>query len=140
MTATVELRPTIVVVSSASAFVHLIQTLLDCQGFAVCTTSEWESAPGLVERRQPRLVILDLLPWQEESCWLTLAAIKAQPRTRSVPVLVCPVAGWLLAGHESLLALPGVHVWPEGFQLEDLLGTVQLALAPATLVTSGGCP
>ena len=44
-------------------------------------------------------------------------------------VLVCPVAGWLLAGREQFLGLQGVYVWPEGFELEALLGTVQLALA-----------
>jgi hypothetical protein len=44
-------------------------------------------------------------------------------------VLICPVAGWLLAGHETRLVLHRVHVWPEGFALEDLVETVQVALA-----------
>jgi len=58
-----------------------------------------------------------------------LEAIKAQPTTQSIPVLICPVAGWLLAGHETRVALHRVHVWPEGFALDALLETVQLALA-----------
>jgi hypothetical protein len=44
-------------------------------------------------------------------------------------VLICPVAGWLLDGHETRLALHRVHVWPEGFALDDLLQTVEVALA-----------
>jgi CheY-like chemotaxis protein len=123
--------PSVVAVSSESGFLHLIQTLFDSVGLAVRTTSEWESAQSLVEGLQPRLVILDLLPW-EESCWSVLEAIKARALTHAIPVLVCPVAGRLLAGHEKLLALQGVHVWPEGFQLQDLLETVQLALAAPT--------
>jgi len=34
-----------------------------------------------------------------------------------------------LAGHETRVALHRVHVWPEGFALDALLETVQLALA-----------
>ena len=124
----VDVRPSIVAVSSESGFLHLIQTLLDSLGLPVRTTSDWQSAPSLVEHVKPRLVILDLLPGREEFCWLALEAIKARPPTHSIPVLICPVAGWLLAGHETRLALHRVHVWPEGFALGDLLESVQVAL------------
>ena len=129
MTTQVDLRPRIVAVSTESAFLHLIQSLLDTLGLAVRTSSDWGSAMRLVDRVRPKLVILDLLPGREELCWLALETIKARPATRAIPVLVCPVAGWLLAGREQLLGLHGIYVWPEGFELEDLLGTVQLALA-----------
>jgi hypothetical protein len=129
MAVQMDVRPSIVAVSSESGFLHLIQTLFDSLGLPVRTTSDWQSAPNLVERMRPRLVILDLLPGREEWCWLALEAIKACPRTQSITVLICPVAGWLLAGHETRLALHRVHVWPEGFALNDLLETVRVALA-----------
>jgi len=129
MTVPVDVRPSIVAVSTESAFLHLIQSLLDSLGLAVRTTSDWDSALDLVERIRPKLVILDLLPGRERSCWLALETIKASSATHSIPVLVCPVASWLLAGHEPLLGVEGVHVWPEGFALEDLLDTVHVALA-----------
>jgi CheY-like chemotaxis protein len=129
MAVQIDVRPSIVAVSNESGFLHLIQTLFDSLGMPVRTTSDWQSAPSLVERLRPKLVILDLLPGQEELCWLALEAIKARPPTQSIPVLICPVAGWLLAGHEGRLALHGVHVWPEGFALDVLLETVQVALA-----------
>ncbi|HLZ26896.1 MAG TPA: hypothetical protein VKV73_06210 [Chloroflexota bacterium] len=129
MTSQVDARPRVVAVSSESAFLHLIQTLLDSLGLAVWTTSDWESTSSLVESVQPKLVILDLVPAREELCWLALQRIRAHLATRAIPVLVCPVAGWLLAGREQLLGSRGVYVWPDGFELEDLLGTVQLALA-----------
>jgi PleD family two-component response regulator len=129
MTTQVDVRARIVAISSELAFLHLIQMLLDSLGLAVRTTSDWESVTSLVERVRPKLVILDLVPGHEELCWRTLQAIKAHLATRAIPVLICPVAGWLLVGREELLDLHGVYVWPEGFELEDLLGTVQLALA-----------
>jgi CheY-like chemotaxis protein len=129
MAVRIHVRPSIVAVSSESGFLHLIQTLLDSLGLPVRTTTDWHSAPTLVECIKPKLVILDLLPGREESCWLALEAIKARPATQRVPVLICPVAGWLLTGHETRLALHRVHVWPEGFALDDLLETVEVALA-----------
>ena len=129
MAVQIDVRPSIVAVSSESGFLHLIQTLFDSLGMPVRTTSDWQSAPTLVERVRPKLVILDLLPGREELCWLALEALKARPPTQSIPVLICPVAGWLLVGHEARMALHGVHVWPEGFELEDLLETAQAALA-----------
>jgi CheY-like chemotaxis protein len=128
MAVLVDVRPSIVAVSSESGFLHLIQALLDSLGLPVRTTSDWRAAASLVECVQPKLVILDLLPGREELCWLALEAIKARSTTRAIPVLICPVASWLLASHEAWLALHRVHVWPEGFALEDLLETVQLAL------------
>jgi len=129
MAVLVDVRPSIVAISSESGFLHLIQALLDSLDLPVRTTSDWRSAPSLVECVQPKLVILDLLPGREELCWLALEAIKARSTTHAIPVLICPVAAWLLAGHETRLALHGVHVWPEGFALEGLLETVQVALA-----------
>jgi hypothetical protein len=49
-------RPSVAAVSSESGFLHLIQTLLDSLGLPVRTTSEWKSAPTLVERIKPGLV------------------------------------------------------------------------------------
>jgi DNA-binding NtrC family response regulator len=129
MAVQIEVRPSIVAVSSESGFLHLVQTLLDSMGLPVRTTSDWHSAPRLVARVKPKLVILDLLPGREEPCWLALEALKARRATEAVPVLICPVAEWLLVGHETRLALHRVHVWPVGFALDDLLRTVQVALA-----------
>jgi CheY-like chemotaxis protein len=128
MAITVGIRPQIVAVSSESGFLHLIRTLLDTLGMTVRITSDWRIAPGLVECLKPNLVVLDLLPGREAECWLALEAIKARPLTHTTPVLLCPVADWLLAGHEARLAQHHVTVWPEGFNLDDLLRTVQAAL------------
>src|SRR5207244_10980453 len=92
MAVQIDVRPSIVAVSSESGFLHLIQTLLDSLGLPVRTTSDWQSAPSLVEHVKPRLVILDLLPGREEFCWLALEAVKARPPTPSIPVLIRPAA------------------------------------------------
>ena len=103
-------RPQIVAVSGHSGFVHRIQSLVDTLGFATRITSDWRAAPDLIERIGPGLAVLDFVPGQEAECWLTLEAIKARTSTQTTPVLVCPVANWLLVGHEARLAQQHVHV------------------------------
>ena len=84
--------PEIVVVSGHSGFLHRIQRLVDILGFETRTTSDWRAVPDLVERVQPRLAVLDLVPGQqEEECWLTLEAIKARATTQTFPLLLCPL-------------------------------------------------
>jgi DNA-binding response OmpR family regulator len=128
MTSAFEIRPQIVAVSCQSGFLHLIQTVLDTSGFAVCITSDWRAAPELVERVQPKLVVLDLVPNHEAECWLALEALEARAPTQGIAVLLCPIADWLLEGHEARLAQNNAHVWPKGFNIDDLLHTVQIAL------------
>jgi hypothetical protein len=122
------IRPQIVVVSSQSGFLHLIQCLLDTLGLAVRTTSDWRASPDLVECVRPKLVVLDLVPGREAECWLALEAIKARAPTHTTAVLLCPVTDWLLAGHEARLTQHHVYIWREGFNLDELLRTVQVAL------------
>jgi hypothetical protein len=127
-TGTFGVRPQVVAVSSGSGFPHLVQTLLDTVGLPVRTTADWQAAHELVERLRPKLVVLDRVPGHEAECWLAVEALKARASTRTIPLQLCPVADWLLAGHEARLKQHLVHLWPEGFDLNDLRGTVQLAL------------
>jgi hypothetical protein len=122
------MRPQVVAVSSGSGFLHLVQTLLDTVGLPVRTTADWQATPGFVERVRPKLVVLDLVPGHEAECWLAVEAIKARASTRAIPLLLCPVADWLVAGHEARLKQHFVHLWSEGFDLNDFFRTVQLAL------------
>jgi hypothetical protein len=121
-------RPSIVALSSESSFLHLIQSLLDALDLPVRTSTDWGGAPRLVARVLPNLVVLDLLPGHEMACWLTLEAIKAQSTTVNIPVLLCPVADWLLQGHEARVAHHGVRTWRGTFDLEQLLHEVEAAL------------
>jgi CheY-like chemotaxis protein len=118
----------VVVISDGHGFARLVRTLLDDLTLMVRTNTVAQSAVIFVEELQPALVILDLIPGHETACWLVLEALKARPSTRTIPVLLCPAAPWLIDGHQERLALHGVRVWCDAFDLRDLLGQIEAAL------------
>ncbi len=128
------LRPRVVVISDGHAFARLLRTLLDDLDLVVRTSSVAQSAALLVEDLQPGLVILDLIPGMETACWLVLEALKARPSTRTIPVLLCPAAIWLIDGHQKRQDLDRVRIWCDPFDLRDLLGQIEAALAEHAVV------
>jgi CheY-like chemotaxis protein len=111
-----------------STFLHLIQTLLDDIGVPVRTTSNWHKVPGIAARLLPDLAILDLAPGSEIPCWLAAEALRSQPRTRNVRILLCPVASWLIDEHREQIDRLAASVWSGKFELEELFRLVAAAL------------
>jgi hypothetical protein len=115
-------------VSHETAFLHLIQTVLEDVGVPVRTTCEWASVPLRAVKLRPELVILDLAPGYEAACWLALEALRANPLTRQAAILLCPVAPWLVHGHEHQVERQRARLWSGNFELEELLGNVAAVL------------
>jgi DNA-binding NtrC family response regulator len=111
-----------------SAFLHLIQTLLDDIGIPVSTTSNWHKVPGLAAKLVADLAILDLAPGSEMSCWLTAEALRSQPATSNIRILLCPVAWWLIDEHREQMDRLAASVWSGKFELEELFRLVADAL------------
>jgi CheY-like chemotaxis protein len=111
-----------------SAFLHLIQTLLDDIGVPVRTTCNWHKVPDIAAKVRPDLAILDLVPGREMACWLTAEALRCQPTTRNVRILLCPVASWLIDEHREQIDRLAASVWSGKFELEELFRLVAAAL------------
>jgi CheY-like chemotaxis protein len=111
-----------------SAFLHLIQTLLDDIGVPVRTTSNWDEVPGIAAKLRPDLAILDLAPGSEMPCWLTAEALRCQPTTRNIRILFCPIASWLVDEHREQIDRLTASVWSGKFELEELFRLVAAAL------------
>ena len=111
-----------------SAFLHLIQTLLDDIGIPVSTTSNWHKVPGLAAKLVADLAILDLAPGSEMSCWLTAEALRSQPATSNIRILLCPVAWWLIDEHREQMDRLAASVWSGKFELEEFFRLVAEAL------------
>jgi hypothetical protein len=60
----------ILAVGQDSAFLHLLQTLLDDVGLRVHTTMKWQEVPELAATLLPAITIFDLAPATEKVCWL----------------------------------------------------------------------
>jgi DNA-binding response OmpR family regulator len=122
-------QPNVMIVSNEDGFTHLMRTLLEDVNLRVRCSAVAADAVALVDRMQPNLVILDLVPGQETPCWLLLEALRASQSTCSIPILLCPAARWLAEAHAHRLAMHDVDTWTNPFDLRDLLAKVQSALA-----------
>jgi hypothetical protein len=122
----------ILAVGQDSAFLHLVQTLLDDVGLCVHTTMQWQEVPDLAATLQPAITILDLAPATETTCWLAVEALRAQALTRDMRILVCPVAPWLVEEHRHQIDRHGAGVWSGTYDLQELLQYVATAVDGST--------
>lgn len=125
-------RPCVVVLSSDRPFVAFVRAVVAEVAISVCGSQRWESVDDMVLHRGPTLVVLDLSIGQHCRCWATLERLASDPQLRSIPVVVCATASWLLDGHADALGRDGVYVWREPFDPAQLLATVEAAVDATT--------
>jgi two-component system sensor histidine kinase/response regulator len=111
----------ILVVDDEPAILDMIAELLGYEGYHVVTTSQGSVALAQAKNNPPALILLDLM-MPGMSGWQVIAALKASPQTRAIPIVVLsarrdlPVIANDL-GVVSFLAKP--------FDIDELIGVVQ---------------
>ncbi len=121
-------EPVVLLVEDDQSSADLIAAYLEGSGYAVVVAADGAAAVSAMARTEPVAVILDIqLP--EVDGWAVLRAIKADPRTADIPVIVTSVlderARGLSLGAAAYLVKPVSRI--------DLLATLDdLAPAPST--------
>jgi CheY-like chemotaxis protein len=93
-------EPRVLVVDDSEVIVEMLQLVLENEGFAVETAEEGPTALRLLGGPLPDAVLLDVrMP--DMDGWQVLARLRAEPRTRQLPVAVMSTedeeAGWVKA-------------------------------------------
>jgi DNA-binding response OmpR family regulator len=117
----------VLVVDDSSEILELFRILLESEGFAVTTSRDGTSVPRLLESSRPDLVILDLL-LPDLNGDAVLEAIRANPATSALPVIVCSAASRELERLEAALHALGCAVLRKPFDLDELLACVRCAV------------
>lgn len=86
----------IAIVDDTPEIVEMLETLLQLAGYATVSTTASARIPWLL-RHQPDLLLLDLRIEHHEAGWEILAAIRADPITHQLPVIVCSAERDLVA-------------------------------------------
>ncbi len=121
--------PRIAVVNDDSDFLSLMHDLLEeSEGYQVSVCKEGNHAYEFIKELAPDLVILDIRIGHQESGWMILELLTLDPRTRTIPVIVCSAAISDLQMHQPMLEQLGVDVLAKPFDLEMLLDKVSKAL------------
>jgi DNA-binding response OmpR family regulator len=122
---------TIIVVNDSVDLLELAEMLLRDEDFDVKVALMGTGALDLIRTTEPDLVILDVrLP--DVSGWDILQALKLDPKTSMIPVLVCSAAVQELRALENQLARMGVDVLIKPFAIDTLLTKVEALIGPGS--------
>lgn len=118
---------TVVVVNDSPELLELAEMLLRDEDFDVKVAQVGTGALALIRTTRPDLVILDVrLP--DVSGWDILQALRLDPATARLPVLVCSAAVQELRALETQLARMRVDILIKPFALDTLLEKVRVLL------------
>jgi|GEM_PF-682728 len=126
-------RRTIAVVNDDPAFIELVRELLEDEGYATTAYREGPTAVDFLQARTPDLLVLDIRLKQPEGGWAVLEALRADPRTRALPVIVCSADRPFLRRRAAALEEYGCGVLEKPFQIDALYALVAAMLAPASV-------
>jgi DNA-binding response OmpR family regulator len=119
----------VVVVNDSPELLELAEMLLQEEDFEVKVALSGSRALELIRTTMPDLVILDVrLP--DVSGWDILQVLKLDPKTASIPVLVCSAAVQELRDLERRLAGMGVDILIKPFAIDTLLARVRALVNP----------
>lgn len=116
----------ILVVEDSAAVSEVLEDALQEEGFVVRTARDGTVALELARAMNPDLITLDLgLPGT--SGWDVVQALRAEPTTRSIPIVAVSAHGYDL---EPDFAAQVTCVIPKPFYLSEVVAAVTEALAP----------
>jgi DNA-binding response OmpR family regulator len=120
--------PLIAVVDDDDVFVNLMREVLADEGYRVVIGATEEDAVVMVMRELPTLAIIDLRMNTAASGITVLRALRDDPSTAALPVLVCSADLTFLRDHADDLRALGCQMLPKPFDLDVLLSTIRAML------------
>jgi CheY-like chemotaxis protein len=121
-------RPLILVVNDDTAFLQLMEQLLDDEGYQAEALKSTKNALEHIKERRPALIVLDVRINNEEAGLLLLDLITLDPETRSIPVIIASANLQALAGREDELRDKGIYVIAKPFDIDELAALIRSAL------------
>jgi two-component system chemotaxis sensor kinase CheA len=113
----------IIVIDDRVEILDVFKACLEVAGYQVATTGRGAEAGHSIKEIRPDLAIIDLL-MPDLPGWAVLDAIRGNPETATLPVIVCSAAAAELRAREARLRAVGCEILPKPFDLEDLFATV----------------
>ena len=120
----------IAVVNDDMAFLGLMEQLLEEEGYRVLPLNEAGQAYQMLKRHRPELVILDIRLGNPDAGWLVLEALRLDPATTNIPVIVCSADLRALQERQEKLRQVRCECLAKPFDLDLLLTKVQQVLGP----------
>lgn len=132
------MQPVIMVVDNDEPFRDLLADLLSDEGYRVVTAMTGAGALEMIRQTRPALVILDLRMEAADSGIQLIRAVRGNPLTATLPLLICSadVAG--IARHAPFLQKQHVTPLNKPFDLDRLLSLIRQLIAPSNASDAQG--
>ena len=115
------MQQTIALVDDDSHVITLLNDLLGEAGYRTVAVADGASAPAMIAREKPDLVILDLWMEQRDSGWIVYDALRADDATAHIPVLICSADIAAVRARAASLAECGDDAIEKPFDIAELL-------------------
>ena len=120
-------RPRLVVADHDPAFLELLRLLLADEGYEALVPPELDAPYPFIKEARPAAVVLDLPFRRETSTLATLDALRLDPATAALPVVVCTTSPGALDGLARREG-EGLSVLAKPFDLARLLAVLATSL------------
>lgn len=117
------------VIDDDTELLSLMQEVLDEEGYDVDLMRGFQHAHAHIRATQPDVVICDLVVKNEERGWGIIEMLTLDPKTTSIPLIVCSAAIRSLEERREVLERQGIKAIPKPFDLPLLLAAIREALA-----------
>jgi CheY-like chemotaxis protein len=128
-------QPHILCIDHTPEILHLLQELLQEDGFRVTTRSHVDKDLEEIVRLAPDLITLDYMWSSADEDWAYLQLLKLDRRTAPIPVVLCTGAVREVAGLAEHLQRLHVTVVLKPFPIDVLVHAVQDSLGRPEAVT-----
>ncbi len=116
----------IAVLDDDVTFAHMLATLLDDEGYPAIVAMRSEAGYTVVRDMQPQLVIINVHQ-DGRPDWPVLSRMPHDPRTATIPIIVCAHDRFALWGHEEFLRERTCMVL-DRFNIRELLQAIETIL------------
>ena len=114
----------VAIVDDDPSFVEMIQLALALEGHQSISCRCGPDAHVLVQQQQPDVVMLDLREQSLDAGWQVLEALRRDPATRAIPVIVSAGDAGLLREREQQLRAYGCAILLKPYALGALLAAI----------------
>lgn len=119
----------ILVINDSPEFLQLMHDFLTDEGFAVELLASGDDVLARVVAARPCLIVLDLVLGTIDG-WVVLTRLRADERTRCLPVILCTAASERVKPFEETLRETGTRVLEKPFDLDHMLEMIRESVTP----------
>jgi DNA-binding response OmpR family regulator len=115
----------IAAVNDDATFLHLLDTLLEREGYERLLLQAGQIAYETIKDKQPALVIIDIDIERPQNSWRLVELLTLDPETTNIPFILCVVASQELHQRITRFNTQNTRIIEKPFRIDELLEHIE---------------